>query len=364
MIRLIALAMTFTSTTLVADSIILDDFESGTIEIVKPDAPSIDKKYLWNQYPNDITEGPDYGVATISTEVSYQGNNSLKVVVDSGNVYLQFYPSRVDGWDYMNQFIDGWENDKYYKLSFWMKLPDGINKKGTGRKNVTFGTYIRATTADRNNAESGGAGGHFYHNFDVESTGVWQQVIIDMHPDHERSANGYTEHDYKIYRTEETGYNYFDTMTRFYFEVDGGMENYPATFYFDQFELIDDPYGENFRQIGSLTGAYISEENRFSLNWRRRKDEKGITHTVKYAFSSIHQSGWGQAIDAPSGSITGRNDDYTGMEYVTSAIDMVGRSEIFFAIKPDNNDSFREFKFTLPRLPRPLAPTALEVISN
>ncbi len=196
---------------------ILDDFEEASIQVVNESQTDPKKRFLWNQYEGDFTEGPDPGTASIDNQNGLTGENSLKVNVTGGNIYLQFYPKN-GTWLNTKNFVEGWSNDRYNKLRFWVKLPSGIRKPGGGRKNVTVGTYVRATWGDKNNAEDGG--GHFYHNYEMESTGEWQQIIVDMHPDHRRGASGSAEHYYIPYRTGEAGYNYFDTMTRFYIEID------------------------------------------------------------------------------------------------------------------------------------------------
>jgi hypothetical protein len=327
--------------------IVLDDFEEASIQVVNESQTDPKKRFLWNQYESDFTEGPDPGTASIDNQNGFVGENNLKVDVTDGNIYIQFYPYN-GGWQNVQSFIEGWTNDKYNKLRFWVKLPNGIVKPGDGRKNVTVGTYVRATWGDISNAEDGG--GHFYHSYEIESTGEWQQIIVDMHPDHERGASGGAEHNYVPYRTGEVGHNYFDTMTRFYFEIDDLLPagEYPATFLLDRFEFIQDTNDENYEQINSMTGVYIPSSNTISVNWRRRKDEPNIVHELRYSFRSIQFFGWDNALPFTGvSSVKARNDDYNGMEYVTSSVDLLGNQSVFIAIKPENSNRFREIEIPM-----------------
>ena len=343
------LASSFVNQFALADKIILDDFNSENIRLADP-LVTDSKKRLWHQYENDFTEGPDPGVESISNIDNQGENKALNITVSAGNVYLNFYPYENYQWDYLNeQTLSGiWTNNTFNRLKFWVKLPEGVTMVGGGRKNTTFGTYIRSSDGDRKSAESGG--GHFYHNFDLESSNTWQQVIIDMHPDHERGANGSVEQEFIPYRTGEEGFNYFDSMTRFYFEIDGGLPNYPAAFMFDDFELYFDKNDENVEQIYSVTGHYKNESNELALNWRRRKDEGTITHEVRYSFDDIHNIGWDNAIPAPNGVVTPPNKfSYNGMSYKTDQIEFLANENIYLAIKPSNSNRFRQIN--IPKVP-------------
>lgn len=348
------------------DRVILDGFEGPEVRIVRPskiDNPKLSR--LWNQYEGDFTEGPDPGTVSLTSSPKNVlfGKQSLKVNVTDGNVYLQLYTYEDDyAWHNMREYLtDGqWTFDKYNRMRFWMKLPPGISNVGGGENNFKVGTYLRASNGDKGSAESGG--GHFYHTYDIASTGgVWQQVIVDMHPNHERGQPGDKEHNYIPYRTGEAGYNYFDAMTRFYVEVDGKTGIYPSEFYFDGFEFYHDPNDENLQQVYGVTGAYIPESNLLLIQWSRDKNEGTIKHEVRYAFSSVHSIGWDNALVAPSGMITPPNKfAYNGMGYKTTNINLDGKNSVFIAIKPENSSKFREIEIPMDPLslsmrPRPPA---------
>ena len=321
-----------------AEPLLLDSFEYTDIPEVRPG------NLLWNQYENDPTDGPDPGSESITSEEAFSGNKSLKITIDGGNSYTQFYPKVEDlVWSNTRNFVKGgaWEFNKYNRLRFWVKLPPGIKYLGDGRTNAHFGTYIRAKDGDLASAESGG--NHYYHYFDLEYTGEWHQIIIDTHPSHIRGGSGGIEGGDKEYPTGEPGYNYFDGLTRFYFDLEGSLPNYPSYIYFDNFEFYQETNLENFDQIYSLHGVFVPDNNQVIVGWKRNKDENKVKHEVRYAFEDIFSIGWNNALAAPDGMISPPGwQGYNGMYWSTSDINMEGKKNIFIAIKPQNSDLFRQ----------------------
>ena len=223
-------------------TVLLDDFESGTIPLVNPSGPNPYSQYLWSQYPNDFTEGPDPGTAAItSLGLSHRGDRSLNINVTGGNLYLQFFPKNGLIWEWMRDHLqpgETWQMDTFNRMRFWLKVPEELAPAPSpGRKNLTLGTYVRGQTGDPSSAESGG-GNHYYHFFNIPYTGEWHQLIFDTHPNHQRGGNGGYEWGDLLYPIAgEPGFNYFDALTRFYIEFDGPMSAYPGDFYVDGFEL-------------------------------------------------------------------------------------------------------------------------------
>ncbi len=329
-----------------ASPVLLDDFEAPDIREVRPGDPNPSSRYLWNQYEGDPTEGPDPGSERLSTATVYRGTQSLQITVESGNVYMQFYPYPSPGyeWHYMRTFTQpstAWQLDTYNRFRFWVKVPPGVTKIGGGISNTHVGTYTRCSTCDTTKAESDN--GHYYHHFDLPYTGEWHQIIVDTHPDHQRGANGGTELGDQPYPTGESGFNYFDALTRFYVELKGTLPTYPAVFHFDAFEVYQETRPENIAQVYSLNGVYVPATNEIMVGWQRHKDENDVNHEVRYAFEDIHQIGWEAAILAPDGVVAPLGwQGYNGMEWVTQAIDVSGTSQIYIAIKPQNATTFRQ----------------------
>lgn len=323
---------------------VLDSFEYASIPVNYQDP-------LWNQYTGDPTDGPDPGTESINTTAGLYGNNALEIEITStpANVYMQFYPALSSTEiAFAREFVTGYQLDTYNRLRFWAKLPDGLTRSGGGITNLHFGTYYRASNGDRSGFESGG--NHYYHYHDVESSnGAWHQFIIDWHPSHIRGQNGNTEHGEKQYPSSEAGFNYFDLLTRFYFDAEGSVASAGDKFLFDGFEFYHEPNTENVAQIYSLNAVFDPTTNKISVNWNRNKDENSINHEVRYAFTSFHDNGgWTHGNAAPSGTVVPPSTGgYNQMYYDTTAIDVTGEDAIYIAIKPTNSALFRQIRVPL-----------------
>lgn len=289
-----------------AQSLMLDDFEGGGIRVVNSAEADPQTRLLWNQYEGDFTDGPDPGNESLTSAFAKSGSKSLKVTVTGGNLYLQFYPI-VDGccWANARTFAEGpWQYDTFNRLRFWIRVPPQVTQAAAGYYNLSLGTFIRRKNGDPNSAEDGG--GHWYHHFNVGyASGEWQQVIVDTHPNAVRGGSGNTEYGDKPYVTGESGYNYFDGLTRFYLDLQRKMDGTPpADFYVDGFEFYKETRPENVAQIYSLTGVYVPPSNTLRVGWQRHKDQNGVAHQVRYAFSDIFQLGWDGATPAPNGTVS------------------------------------------------------------
>jgi hypothetical protein len=354
-----------------AQTIVLDNFEASAIRVVDSSQSDPQTRLLWNQYQNDFTAGPDVGVESISSSFAKDGTRSLKVTVQEGNLYLQFYPI-VNGccWGNARQFTTGtWQLDTYNRLRFWIRMPQQVGLASGGRYNLSLGTFLRRRNGSASNAEDGG--GHWYHNFNLGyGGGEWQQVIVDTHPNAVRGGNGDTEWGDQTYITKESGYNYFDALTRFYLDFQGGMSGEPADFYLDGFEFYRETRPENIQQVYGLTAVYIPSSNTVRVGWQRNKNENSVRHEVRYAFTDIHTVGWAGATAAPNGVVTPPGvNGYNGMDWSTTGINVSGQNTLYIAIKPQNSSSFRQIAIPLTGAPpassnAPAAPTNLRIASS
>src|SRR5690606_27365218 len=150
-----------------------------------------------------------------------------------------------------------------------------------GRLNFIFGTYTRSTTTGRNTAES--SNGHWYHQYNIPITGERHQVIDDWHPHHQRGESGNAEQGIQQYPTNGPGYNYFDLLTRVYFEVGSPTAPGPYQIMVDDVELYYEPNDENVEEIYAVNGTYKPSENRLLIGWSRLKTANGSVNEVRYA---------------------------------------------------------------------------------
>lgn len=321
-----------------AQSVLLDDFEATSIRIVNPTESDPSIKYLWNQYPDDFYDGPDPGLASITTSERHDGTRSLQVNVTGGNIYLQFYPATAT-WNFMHEFVQpasAWTPNTYNAVRFWVKVPKQIRKASGGMENVQLGTYVN------NGRDMGTAGSHYYHFYNFKYTGEWEQVIFDSHPSYLLGAGGGTEVGDVAYPFGGTA-NYMDSLTRFYFDGQNGLSGVPATFYFDGFELFTRPTNENINQVYGMHAVYVSGTNEIAVGWSRRKDQDTLTYEVRYAFQDIHATGWASATPAPNGTLPGNGlGAYNLMEYSTTSINVSGKNTVYIAIKPQGATLFRQ----------------------
>jgi hypothetical protein len=325
----------------------LDTFEAP-LRVVQP--ASTDRKYLWNLVfgTNDTT---------ISTTDKHDGVSSLRnrflgAAPDGASWQFQFYPTTEglsgtpnQSW-FARQYVtnpSGWVLNRINRMRIWIKLPANLHEEGDGSHNFELGTYARCSTCGGYDYESGG--GHFYHFYDLGTTGAWEQLIVDMHPNHVRSLDGNTEWGEQLHPTGESGYNYFDLLTRFYFDfpyATGSGFPVPADFYIDGVEFYEETRPENVAQVYSLHAAYIQSTNTLKVGWMHSKQET-TKHEVRYAFSDIHTLGWANATAAPNGVVTPQNTGgYNAMYWSSNAVTLSGRSMVYVAIKPQNSNSIRQ----------------------
>ncbi len=292
----------------------------------------------------DAPQGVDAGAP--------QGAHSVALVLEEGKAYPQFNPFNFAGGregatvgrGFAREYgLAGqqWKFSTYNRFSFWVRNPvTAAPLRRDGRANIEFGTYVKTIKdADAHSDETGG--NHYYHFLNIAPTGTWTRVILNMHPNHQRSGPGNHEWGNLVHPTGESEFNYWDTFTRFYFEYLHEPRSYPAVFKYDAFEFYREPYAENDEQVYSIAATYVPKDNRVILTWFRNKKDDMVKHEVRYGFADIHESGWASATPAPDGIVTPPSDNgYNGMVYETTALPLEGRDVLFLAIKPENSDLF------------------------
>lgn len=339
-----------------ADSLMFADFESPIQEINPKGNVSDNTKMLWSQYSGGDFTGTysETGIVSQTTENSFNLNGSAKVNVDDGGAYFQFYPYKDYEWHYLREVVaedmnvGEWKLNTYNRMEFFVYVPPGLTEKGSGQFNMAVGTYVRSTSGDRTNAEAGG--GHFYHRFDIPDSQGWHKVVVDMHPTHSRGENGGKEHGLIKHPTGENGYNYFDSLTRFYVDFEGSsVPSGSSTWFFDGFRVYNEANIENEQQVYSLHGSYRTGQNqRLIVGWNRNKDENNVNHEVRYSFENIHNIGWDKAKVAPGSPLKPQGwQGYNGMLYDTTKIDASGHNMIYVAIKPENSNLFRQISIPI-----------------
>jgi hypothetical protein len=395
-----AMTVPVTTTASAAPVAILNDFESGALRVMNPTETRPDLKYLWGQYPfSDLANVQlSDGLANPTQATSESGSYSIAVTLsgylppagstydgitvgpgmftEPGTAYLSLYPytEATNLWSFAKEYLTAgtWQNDTYNRLRFWVKVPSGFTKfydaANPGQTTMDFGTYISSSHASHlgsGGAESGFGGDHYYHRFRLIPTSQWQEVIVDMHPHHQRGGVGSMEWGNMPYPTGEAGINYFDSLTRFYLDFSGAdpstgqliqFSSYPVTFYFDNFAFYKDTNPENDMQVFAISGTYNPATNELEVSWAHPKNDGVTPHEVRYAFQDIYSltgaaplDKWNQATPAPGGTLVPYDAVYNMMEYRTTAIPAAGQSTIFVAIKPQGAATFRQIAIPLGR---------------
>lgn len=347
----------------------LANFESEDYQQFLTNSIKVDQYgeyFLWMQnpragvtkyVPSGSLDRP--GSVALTTEDSYYGNFSIKGIADgpTGNIFLDFLPTTTDGWHNLSDYTEStksWKKDNYNRMRFWVKLPVGTKKSTVKQHNFHVGTYVRGENGTAQGEESDG-GGHYYHYYNLEYTGQWHQVIVDTHPNHRRGGNGAIDWGNLQYPTSQPGHNYFDAMNRFYFAAKFEMEahHYPATYFFDGFELYNQSQQES-EDIYSIHGTYVPNTNEIIVGWSRVKENsKNHRYTIRYSFENIHETenGWSLATEVPGASSLAPpgQGGYNGMEFKTSSIELSGKTSIFLGIKRvgASNNLFKQIEIPI-----------------
>lgn len=324
------------------------------VVLVNFDGASLPVNQAGRLYPRDQgAEHPaaDGGVfeARLDRTQAVAGN-CLHMRLTSGRVKIQFEPDNGKHRTFAReQAADAayWRFNHFNRLRFWIKAPPGSPPHGTtGDANMSVGTYVkRVRAANVYSLDEGG--GAFTHRINVPALQHWTQVILNAHPHMAPGKNG-ADPGFIPHPTGEADFNYFDALTRMYIEVMEAPAAYPADYYLDEVVFYREPNPENDEQVFGITATHLPAQNRVIVTWSRRMDEDQVWHEVRYAFRSIHETGWDKAEPAPAGRIAPPGkQDRNGMVYDTTALPLVGRTTLFIAVKPTNASRFSQVAIPL-----------------
>jgi hypothetical protein len=303
--------------------------------------------------------GSGTGTVTLDATDAIVGNKCAKLAVTAGNAYPSWNAFNYGGGKtgvvsprgFTREYAEspaGWQFNTYNRMVIWFKPPTSAGAAfPAGNNNCDLGTYVkRVTNPDGYSDEEGG--NHYYHSFNVAPTGTWTKIIVNMHPNHQRGGDGNFDWGIMEHPTGETQYNYFDALTRIYFEFYNAPDSYPAAYKFDGLEFYKETRAENDQQVYMITATHVAASNRVRLTWNRHKDEETIRHQVRYSYQDIHTIGWNAATAAPNGIITPpQSGGYNGMVYDTTAIPTAGQTVLYLAIKPENATLFSQISIPL-----------------
>ena len=341
---------------------ILDGFENG--RRIKAPAESGELKYLFNLYLGG-------GTVSVDSVNKTEGANSLSWTYTSGTeMQFQFapYPESLSGWPTQSTFLTDFVNNpnmiaggnspavptQTLNRMVWRFLVPtvGLGDNG-GAADVEFGTYCMAEPRGDPYAPFEDYNWHFYHKYNFESSGLWETVILDTQPDHQRGDNGDFEQDDNA-NIDGTN-TYFDRLTRFYIHTPYILPSYISgggPFKIDDFKLYATPYNENIKYTRALHGFANGADNKVHVGWTTKKDSNS-TFDVRYSFTSFYASNvngnFSLGTAAPSGTGIARPNinGYNAVKYESTSISLVGQTEIFIAIRAVGQTLFREIRLPI-----------------
>lgn len=323
-----------------AQSVVLDDF-SG------PRANSGTGTDIFTIYGGE-DPGQTYNIANGIFQVT--GSSSV-------GMYWHFSP-----WPYTGTkgFAKGWIESgtwdpNFNRLKFSFSCDRNINKTARGYGNISFGTYAKTDDGSPSNQ-----GAHYYHHLDPNVyTGKTIYVDINRTVQHQVSA------DSNINWPENPtapGFNYFDGLTRFYFDtLEGNWSGATCQFSPVTFEKI---LGEPDQQVSSVTYGYTG--TRYEVAWSGPKNST-LKFDIAYSGQSMKTAGFLSGI--PAGTISATGNAYTNVIWASANMQETATG-LYVAVRPQGQAAFTEVFIpnssgvTTPPPPVasvPAAPTSLKI---
>ena len=311
-------------------------------------------KKLWMAYEADDTEPVDRGHITLSPQAAHDGARGLRYHVTAGAPYLYFYPwsESAKKWFPLSDQIQtsNYAPLRYHRLSFWVKTPANLwHHPNPHGPNLHVADFMRGSYEQTKKETGWPRHTYKHHRLLPFPIPIWHHVESDWdHWHHVRNANtteGQQEWGLRPHPTGEPHRNALDVTTAFY--VDFKSENmqggpaYPAEFDFNTFQLIEAHQDENRLQVYNVTSGYAADSHTVYATWSCHRKEQTF-HEVRYAFTSIRQTGWAAATPAPDGTVSAPGGDYNILTYQTDSLPLTGRSTLYLAIKPVTSSHFRE----------------------
>ena len=345
---------------------------------VRTNAPSIEKVFKFKFLRVTITRGWWKLSLTVGTVTegggSRGGSTSVQVSLTTGSVLprLVFSPLSTAGFAYIRDALsevggEAWRMSYYNRMSFSVFVPRSLGYRASGKdRNMVVILRTRSPTADSSTVGAGGL--TFLHRYRVPYTGGWHKVIVDPHPDviTERSLPaGRGDFGSVTNPLQESGLVghdcYFDYVTQLQvgFETTGTSDRAGAAqqdtaveWQIEDLLLYRQEHIENEEAVYGLSGSAWKHPTTggvsLKMTWSRNKDDAATAHEVRYAYTSVHTTGYAAA-------------SYIGLVrpvdtlFAMSASDMasqlppapLGATSIFVAVRPQGSTTFKEIELPL-----------------
>jgi hypothetical protein len=308
---------------------------------------------LFRWYSGDFNGGPDYGYLEIDNTRGALGtpgslkytitggknvgeSTSAQPVINGGEIrskeeFLAF-PGRVGtgiGGSLYSYFMRGGvqipEATGADRFSLYLYVPKGWTMKKDGHGNYTSHDLQlvqnhcdpaqNPCTNERGSNSEGepttGESGHFYHFLKIGKGGGWVHVLLDQHPQHERT-NSWDKKNNPTARDAVYGFkNYYDTVSTFYIDQTGTQLPTPFSLWVDEMEFYHTATApepnQNDDSVSSVTVGYFPEDDGlFGIGFQGYDTGLG-TWEIRYATSPITNATFNSAapIQALSNAVPG-----------------------------------------------------------
>ena len=193
---------------------------------------------------------------------------------------------------------------------------------------LELGTYVREHGA----SDAAWAGRHFYHIMDPSFyAGRWHLFEINRHPQHEVGADSnFNWPD----NPSLPAVGYFDGLTRFYFDSQGGSFS-SMSWWFDDFTFAT-VAGEPDTLVSSICAVYSG--TKYEVTW---SGPKNVAQSFDVYTSTSSMKPGGVATGTLRGTVANPGSAYTGCVWSWTTAEV---PVLYVAVKPQGQALFTEIK--------------------
>ena len=269
---------------------------------------------------------------------------------DTDSWYVHFYPNTgVGGNRYpwpqgfaQNYILSGSWDPLVNHLTFWLKC-DG-SKGFSEWRSYNVGTYVKSKNDDPD-----WQGNHYYHYLHANIyPNKWIKNTITWTPGTRVGDSGTSEYPPDPH---SNSFHYFDGMTRWYVELDEGLNSYPFTCWIDQVEFHRDANSPT-DLVKTVTVTHNGSAYELSLNGKKNTPQQ---YEIRYSTSSMKANGFtsgtlagtgGGMVWNPSGP--SGSSAYAGLIWTSPSM-AANANGMYFAVRPvGRSDFFETFYQTTP----------------
>lgn len=303
---------------------VLDNFSASSLRKIP------DGRDVWSTV---LAEDSDQSYSLENGMLKIVGSKYTGCGTTGCGLYMHFMP-----YPYVlpNGFVRAWQSGTWdpnvNRLNFKFKCSKNVPGENDGSYSFHIGTYVKRTSDTGDNNQ----GQHYYHHFDPNVyANQWIYVEVTRLPQHKVSQNSSANWPENP-ELSSSGVNYFDGLTRFYFDTTGGGKWSGQTCWFDDF-VFEKKAGEPDTHVGGTTATYNGSS--YEVRWNAPKNTV-TTYEVRYSNASMKTAGFTSGVD-------GGRTSSPGSAYTVTYWKSPNRSntqDLYVAIRPVGQSAFREIR--------------------